>query len=366
VKSQVGVGSTFSITIPQGPIDEASETGDSDAPQFTPTPVLKPSVGRGTGKLVMPSGYGGTAMPDTPGLSLPGSNGGDAPDEASLPPSPPPGSVLGTETTQLPMVPQKKKTSSHRRITYSRKQVLLIADEPELVNQVRRSIVNEGFEITNADNPFIAEAMVGGLLPTLIVMDVNFSSGGGWDLLRRLKERDDTFAIPFVIMSKLPEDAARAYDMGARTFVAIPFHPQTMLDAVLDAEHESSTERILIIDDQPEHVRLLTQLLDRHGNYRVFSAPNGKEGIALVARRRPDLIILDLRMPEMDGFAVLAELRNNFETASIPVIVVTGDVVGGDEAAALEGVHVMHKTDISQEEFDRFISDVKSHLSGGM
>jgi CheY-like chemotaxis protein len=78
----------------------------------------------------------------------------------------------------------------------------------------------------------------------------------------------------------------------------------------LSAEQESSTERILIIDDQPESIRLLTQLLDQHGNFRVFSASSANEGISLVARRRPDLIILDLRMPAKDGFAVLDELRD--------------------------------------------------------
>ena len=90
---------------------------------------------------------------------------------------------------------------------------------------------------------------------------------------------------------------------------------------------KATRDRILIIDDQPESTRLLTQLLDEQGHYRVFSAHNGSEGVALVARRRPDLVILDLRMPEMDGFAVLDELRSNPETAAIPVLVVTGDTL---------------------------------------
>jgi putative two-component system response regulator len=138
------------------------------------------------------------------------------------------------------------------------------------------------------------------------------------------------------------------------------------VEAVLDAEKESNTDRILIIDDQPDSIRLLTQLLNEHGTYRVFSAENGVDGISLVARRHPDLIILDLRMPEMDGFAVLAELRSNPETANIPVLVITGDVdFTAEEQAQLENVSVLYKTDVSQEEYEKFIEGVQKHLNIG-
>jgi len=84
----------------------------------------------------------------------------------------------------------------------------------------------------------------------------------------------------------------------------------------------------------------------------------------LVARRRPDLIILDLRMPEMDGFAVLSELRSNPETANIPVMVVTGDLVNATEQELLENIQILQKTDISQDAYDAFIEGVKAHLEG--
>ena len=85
--------------------------------------------------------------------------------------------------------------------------------------------------------------------------------------------------------------------------------PEKLSEMVKAAEKESTTERILIIDDHPESARLLKTLLDEHAHYRVFTAPGGQQGVSMVARRRPDLVILDLRMPDMDGFAVLQELR---------------------------------------------------------
>ena len=134
--------------------------------------------------------------------------------------------------------------------------------------------------------------------------------------------------------------------------------------AVEDAEADSRINRILIIDDQPESVRLLTNLLDEQGQYRVFSAANGAEGIAMVARRRPNLVILDLRMPEMDGFQVVQELRNNPETATIPILVVTGDSINAEEREQLMNFAVLHKGEISADEYRQFIDGVKAYLSG--
>jgi CheY-like chemotaxis protein len=139
--------------------------------------------------------------------------------------------------------------------------------------------------------------------------------------------------------------------------------PEDLISAVLEAERESSMDRILIIDDQPESARLFKQLLDEHGQYRIFAAHNGIEGVSMVARRRPDLVILDLRMPEMDGFEVLQELRSNPETTNIPVLVVTGDTLDAIEQNKLADVKIMYKTDISLDDYRDFIQGVETHLS---
>ena len=101
--------------------------------------------------------------------------------------------------------------------------------------------------------------------------------------------------------------------------------PETVRDIPRQIKGVDNVE-ILIIDDQPNDLRLLSQLLSEHSDFRVFSATSGQEGIALMARRRPHLVILDLRMPEMDGFAVLNEMRSNPELANTPVLVVTGEI----------------------------------------
>src|SRR5690606_33415321 len=241
-------------------------------------------------------------------------------------------------------------------------QVLLIEDNPDRVDQFRRTIQREGFDVFSASIPLEAEAMASGLRPSVIIMDVNFAGGVGWEILRKLKERDDTFDIPIIVVT-LSDESDRALEAGAFAFLQHPIVPDDLIRVLLDAENESNTQRILIIDDQPESTRLLTQLLDEHGNFRVFAAHNGVEGVSMVARRRPDLVILDLRMPEKDGFAVLEELRANPETSNIPVLIVTGESLNADEQDLLHGVEVMYKTDISLEDCKQFIQDVQMHLS---
>lgn len=268
------------------------------------------------------------------------------------------------KASQAPKAPQKpiSRAGVAKKVLNEQRMVLLIEDNKEMVDQFRRMLQREGFEVQTAEHPAYAEAMVGQLRPNVVLLDVNFAEGKGWGVLQSLKERDDTFDIPIVVTT-IASDSEAAYRLGAHIFIQRPFLPDDLINGVLDAERESRRERILIIDDQPEAIRLLTQLLGEHGNFRIFSAETGDEGISLVARRRPDLIILDLRMPNKDGFAVLDELRGNPETAKIPVLVVTGDIdLSSSEKEALQNVTILPKSDISQEQYEHFIDNVRSYL----
>jgi GAF domain-containing protein/CheY-like chemotaxis protein len=267
------------------------------------------------------------------------------------------------ETTHPPKQPSPMMTQQMVPVLPTKREVLLIEDNKEMVDQYRRLLQREGYDVQVADHPSYARAMVSTMRPNIVLMDVNFSGEQGWIILKDLKEDDATFDIPIVIAT-LSSDSEQAYRLGAHTFLQRPVMPDMLVATIKKAEEESRRERILIIDDQPEAIRLLKQLLGEHGNYRVFSAESGIEGIGMVARRRPDLVILDLRMPEMDGFAVLNELRSNPETANIPVMIVTGEVdFNTNEQAMLQNVHILYKTGISQEEYDQFIEQVKTHLN---
>jgi threonine synthase len=118
-------------------------------------------------------------------------------------------------------------------------------------------------------------------------------------------------------------------------------------------------KRIAIVDDHPHVRRLIRRILQAQGSYTLFEAEDGKSAISLVSKELPDLVILDLMMPEMDGFSVLDALRSDPTTASIPVIVVTAKELTIKEKERLEGQiqSLMQKGDFMSDEL---LSEVRS------
>jgi GAF domain-containing protein/CheY-like chemotaxis protein/HAMP domain-containing protein len=343
VHSEVNKGSTFSILMPTEPPKDA--TASQEVQQVVVEPKPK------TGPLGKPDKPTFDPPPRQTGILNPEVLNGH--DESHT-----------KETTETSPARDKRSVTVMPNFMPAKRQILLIEDNVDMVDQFRRTLQREGFDIFAASIPLEAEAMASGLHPTLIIMDVNFSNGMGWNILYRLRERDDTRDIPVIIVT-LSAEKDLLMEAGAFTVIQRPFMPEQLIDAVRAAEAESQTERILIIDDQPESTRLLKQVLDEHGHYRVFEAHSGVEGMSMIARHRPDLVILDLRMPEMDGFAVLEELQANPETAAIPVMVVTADTLNDTEQGQLAGVDVVYKTDLGQENYRQFIDGIRGYLGNG-
>ncbi len=123
--------------------------------------------------------------------------------------------------------------------------------------------------------------------------------------------------------------------------------------------HESDSS-ILIVDDNPDNLRLLTRLLSEH-NYKVRVAPNGKRALATIRKEPPDLVMLDIMMPGMDGFEVCRQLKEDEQTAGIPVIFVSAIHVTIDKVKAfsLGGVDYITKPFKTEEVLAR----LNTHLS---
>jgi threonine synthase len=129
--------------------------------------------------------------------------------------------------------------------------------------------------------------------------------------------------------------------------------PQDGLLAALSSVAADGFPRVAIVDDSQDSRRLIRRILQSQGDFKIFEAADGPAGLALVRREMPDLVILDLMMPEMDGFAVLDALKANAETASIPVIVASAKELTAEEKSRLEGriEALMQKGDFLNDEF---------------
>jgi threonine synthase len=146
--------------------------------------------------------------------------------------------------------------------------------------------------------------------------------------------------------------------------VKFPTIEETPQEGLLSALSQVAPERfpkIAIVEDTAEARRLIRRILQSQGNFTILEATNGREGLELIQREFPDLVILDLMMPEMDGFTVIEALRANPETATIPVIVATAKELTPDEKSRLGGQiqALMQKGDFLNDEF---LEEVKALL----
>lgn len=146
--------------------------------------------------------------------------------------------------------------------------------------------------------------------------------------------------------------------------VKFPTSDETPSEGLLSALTQVAPERfpkIAIVEDTTEARRLIRRILQSQGNFTILEASNGREGLEVIQKEIPDLVILDLMMPEMDGFTVIEELRKNPETATIPVIVVTAKELTKDEKNRLgdQIQALLQKGDFLNDEF---LDEVKSFI----
>ncbi|MBL8089920.1 MAG: pyridoxal-phosphate dependent enzyme [Anaerolineales bacterium] len=137
---------------------------------------------------------------------------------------------------------------------------------------------------------------------------------------------------------------------------------ETPQEGLLSALTEVAPERfpkIAIVEDTTEARRLIRRILQSQGNFTILEAANGREGLELIQSELPDLVVIDLMMPEMDGFTVIEELRKKQETATIPVIVVTAKELTPDEKSRLGG-HIQALLQKGDFLNDEFLEEVKS------
>jgi threonine synthase len=159
----------------------------------------------------------------------------------------------------------------------------------------------------------------------------------------------------------MPAEAGVLGENWARD-VKLMTSEKTPQEGLLSALRQVAPERfpkIVIVEDTAEARRLIRRILQSQGSFTILEAGNGREGLALIERELPDLVILDLMMPEMDGFTVIEELRSKQETATIPVIVATAKELTPDEKDRLNGQiqSLMQKGDFLNDEF---LEEVKS------
>jgi signal transduction histidine kinase/CheY-like chemotaxis protein len=212
--------------------------------------------------------------------------------------------------------------------------VLVVDRSPEIANLIEIYLRREGYDVVKA---FSAEEAVRKALsekPDVITLDVMMEDIDGFDLLQQIKENPETSQIPVVILS-IVCDEGKCCRLGAANYLEKPIDQEKLLGIVRDLVGTVDTPLVLVVDDDRHIVDLLSRNLKNRG-FAVASAYNGLEALAAVEAAPPDCILLDIRMPEMDGYQVMERLKSSSETAGIPIVVMTAYHFDTDHTDILE------------------------------
>jgi signal transduction histidine kinase/DNA-binding response OmpR family regulator len=212
--------------------------------------------------------------------------------------------------------------------------VLIVDDDAEMVHLTKTGLEREGFAVVTAATAQEGATMATRRRPDVILLDLLLPDRSGLELLQSLKADPATHGIPVLVVSVL-RDSVKALSLGAAECLSKPADAKTIVPLVrrlLDGAGDGAT--VLVVDDEGDTVDFIRDTLKTEG-LRVLVAHDGRQALDLLSRRRPDLVLLDIMMPELTGFEVLEALAQNPALASIPVVVLTAR---GDDADAQRGL----------------------------
>lgn len=245
--------------------------------------------------------------------------------------------------------------------------VMVVDDDPDAVNLLRLYLEAEGYSVTSAHNGETALQLAVELQPAVILLDLLMPDLNGFTVLERLKANTATQDIPVVIISILAEQE-KGFSLGAVDYLTKPVDRQRLLQSVRRLTGPQGPKgtfpSVLIVDDDKE----LADLVRIHllgGGFWAVCASNGREAIEKVEEQTPDLLILDILMPEMDGFEVIKALKDNPLTRHVPVIILTAKDLTEKEREALQlgTTRYLTKTLFSKEDLLAEVRDMVGMLT---
>ncbi|HEY3255218.1 MAG TPA: response regulator, partial [Polyangiaceae bacterium] len=242
---------------------------------------------------------------------------------------------------------------------------LIVEHDLKSAELIRLQLEADGFGVLHASTAEAAIAIARNTALSLITLEIMLPDVDGWDFLARLKKIPELCAVPVVIIS-IVADRNRGFALGAAAVLEKPISRQELIDALtglgLYPVSRGKQLSVLVVDDDPAAVELIAVRLAEL-EVIVERAYGGREGIAAAQRCKPDLIVLDLMMPDVNGFDVVEELRRHAETGRIPIMVLTAMQLTNEERRKLNGhvTAVLAKTELELEHFRAEVRRAMSH-----
>jgi CheY-like chemotaxis protein/two-component sensor histidine kinase len=232
--------------------------------------------------------------------------------------------------------------------------VLVIDDDEVIRDLMQRLLGREGYRVVTAADGEEGLRLAGELMPAVITLDVLMPGPDGWSVLSKLKADPKLAGIP-VIMQTIVDEPREAFTMGVAEYLSKPIDRQQLVE-VVDRLQKPAKREVLVVEDDIDTRDLIARYLQGDG-WTVHTAKDGNEGLREFAEHRPGFVVLDLMMPEIDGFSLLDKLRHDYPDDNVQVIVVTAKDLTTDDRDRLNGFvqRVIHKGDGSMSEIVREI-----------
>ena len=236
--------------------------------------------------------------------------------------------------------------------------VLVIEDDDKSADLMRLQLEQEGLTVQRACSAEEGFQNLNQQTPDLIILDILLPGINGWAFLQHIREQPRFASLPVVIVS-ITNDAQKGLSLGASKVLHKPVSFDVLKNALQELGVVSPCKnlKVLVVDDDPYAIRLISQHLAQL-DIEVIEAHNGSEGIEQAINKQPSLIILDLMMPDMNGFEVVEALKDNESTQYTPIFILTAKILTEQDEKQLRGnvVQIMEKNTFNH---GRFINEVR-------
>jgi signal transduction histidine kinase/DNA-binding response OmpR family regulator len=213
--------------------------------------------------------------------------------------------------------------------------ILVVDDDPSVRQLIARHLEQEGWKTVQASNATDALQLARESRPLLITLDIMMPDASGWWVLEKLKEDPRTAGIPVLVVT-IVEDQRMVFDLGASDYLGKPYERGMLVAKIHRLLPQLGGKRVLVVDDDPEARTILGRVL-KDENAEVVMASSGDEALTLIAQSPPDLVLLDLMMPGMSGFEMVARLRAQPQGARVPVMIVSAKDLTPEDILTLNG-----------------------------
>ncbi|HNO86221.1 MAG TPA: response regulator, partial [Anaerolineales bacterium] len=276
-------------------------------------------------------------------------------------------SEVSPASSSDPQTGSTQKTEPRLKVTSTKKRVLVIDDDPDAVYLLQETLNTNEFEVVGARSGMDGHRLARQLMPDAILLDILIPDKDGWQVLHDLKVDERTANIPVILLT-IVDKKALGFRLGASAYLLKPLNPREVIDTLSRVTKKIGRTHIhvLVVDDDPHIPDMLKQILPA-SEFDLRSAEDGVQGLEAIAMSVPDVLLLDIMMPRLDGFGVIKRLRANPATRELPIIVISAKELTDDEAARLKEsvAFIMRKQGFDGEKLVEEIRSV-AHLPPGV